>query len=590
MLKQGLPDSITWQQFAISRALNKSRELGSRRASIIAIDPKLISNNTAVQLQKEIKLNLEKVNLKCSSSSSLNVILKGIDDNLIDLIWSNFEPKPIRSLSKIKIQSIKYTGVSHISKIKTLQNFLNAKNSKGFIVSSLDEIAWLLNLRGINDIVYNPVFFAWLIVLKDKVIFYINNEKLTIEIIDYLNQIDGFKIKKYDEFWNDLLIYNSKSTTILNDDKNKNKNKNKNKQSKLNDIDFEELVKDNANNIFDDSSNNRYLSSLDASWAIVSKIGSENINLIQSPIEKRKGRKNETEIKAMKEAQLKDGVAHIRFWSWLEYQLQHGSKITEYEAVEKSREFRSQMDDWIGDSYGIISSSGSNAAIIHYAPTVDNCRLINVNEIYLNDSGSQFLQGTTDNTRTFHFGTPKQEEIDAYTRVLKGHIAVANIIFPIGVNGYMLDILERQYLWHEGLDYLHGSGHGVGQYLNVHEGPIGIGFRESFLNQPFQVGNILSNEPGFYKDGEFGIRIENEILVVEKKTNHQFDGRKFLGFETITLEPLYRKLINVDLLTKVEIDWINNYHKKVYDSTVSWFDSNELALEWLKRETKPIII
>jgi len=239
-------------------------------------------------------------------------------------------------------------------------------------------------------------------------------------------------------------------------------------------------------------------------------------------------------------------------------------------------------------SFDTISSTGANAAVIHYKPEPGNCSIIDPSKIYLCDSGAQYLDGTTDTTRTLHFGEPTEMERKAYTLVLKGNIALDLAVFPKGTSGFALDTLARKFLWAEGLDYRHGTGHGVGSYLNVHEGPIGIGTRIQFSEVPLAPGNVISNEPGYYEDGAFGIRIENIIMVKEVETKHQFGEKPYLGFEHVTMVPYCRKLIDETLLTSTEKEWLNEYHKEIKAKTESFLKDDEIALRWLERETLPI--
>jgi Xaa-Pro aminopeptidase len=241
----------------------------------------------------------------------------------------------------------------------------------------------------------------------------------------------------------------------------------------------------------------------------------------------------------------------------------------------------------MGLSFDTISSTGANAAIIHYKPEKGSCAIIDPKKIYLCDSGAQYLDGTTDTTRTLHFGEPTSMEKTAYTLVLKGHIALELARFPKGTSGFAIDVLARQFLWHEGLDYRHGTGHGVGSFLNVHEGPIGIGTRKEYADIPLGVGNVISNEPGYYEDGNFGIRIENIIVVKEVETNHNFGDKGYLGFERVTMVPHCRKLVDMNLLTDLEKKYINDYHKEVFEKTSKFFEEDSLTMAWLKRETAP---
>jgi len=291
----------------------------------------------------------------------------------------------------------------------------------------------------------------------------------------------------------------------------------------------------------------------------------------------------------MRDCHVRDGAALTEFFAWLEDQLVNKkATLDEVDAADKLESIRSKHDRFVGLSFDTISSTGPNAAVIHYMPEKGKCSIINPNEIYLCDSGGQYLDGTTDTTRTLHFGDPSPMERKAYTLVLKGNIALERIRFPKGTTGYALDTIARQFLWHYGLDYRHGTGHGVGSYLNVHEGPIGIGTRVQYSEVPLSVGNVISDEPGYYEDGKFGIRIENMVVVREVETEHQFGEKPYLGFERVTLVPHCRKLIDVTLLTQEERDFVDDYHKEVWEKTNGFFEEGSLAWRWLKRETEPL--
>ena len=245
-------------------------------------------------------------------------------------------------------------------------------------------------------------------------------------------------------------------------------------------------------------------------------------------------------------------------------------------------------EHFIGLSFDTISSTGANAAVIHYKPEPGNCSVIDPKAIYLCDSGAQYLDGTTDTTRTMHFGEPTEMERKAYTLVLKGVIALDTAVFPKGTSGFALDTLARQFLWKEGLDYRHGTGHGVGSYLNVHEGPIGIGTRVQYSEVPLSAGNVLSDEPGYYEDGKFGIRIENMITCCEAETKHRFGDKPYFGFRHVTMVPMCQKLIDKELLTEDERIWVNSYHEEVMGKTKWFFGKDEPTMKWLERETRSI--
>uniref|UniRef100_A0A8C7NVK7 X-prolyl aminopeptidase (aminopeptidase P) 1, soluble n=1 Tax=Oncorhynchus mykiss TaxID=8022 RepID=A0A8C7NVK7_ONCMY len=298
--------------------------------------------------------------------------------------------------------------------------------------------------------------------------------------------------------------------------------------------------------------------------------------------------KNATEIQGMKMAHIKDAVALCELFAWLEKEIPKGT-VTEISAADKAEELRSQQKDFVGLSFPSISSVGPNGAIIHYRPLPETNRTLSLNEIYLLDSGAQYIDGTTDVTRTMHFGSPSAYEKETFTYVLKGHIAVSAAIFPNGTKGHLLDSFARQALWDSGLDYLHGTGHGVGCFLNVHEGPCGISYK-TFADEPLEAGMIVSDEPGYYEDGLFGIRIENVVLVVPAKPKYNYRNKGSLTFEPLTLVPIQAKMVNTDLLTQKERDWVNEYHRQCRETIGAELErqGRKEAMDWLIRETQPI--
>ncbi|XP_026026100.1 xaa-Pro aminopeptidase 1 isoform X2 [Astatotilapia calliptera] len=286
---------------------------------------------------------------------------------------------------------------------------------------------------------------------------------------------------------------------------------------------------------------------------------------------------------------IKDAVALCELFAWLEKEIPNGN-VTEISAADKAEELRSQQKDFVGLSFPTISSVGPHGAIIHYRPLPETNRTLTVNEVYLIDSGAQYVDGTTDVTRTMHFGTPSAFEKECFTYVLKGHIAVSAAIFPNGTKGHLLDSFARAALWESGLDYLHGTGHGVGCFLNVHEGPCGISYK-TFADEPLEAGMIVSDEPGYYEDGSFGIRLENVVLVVPAKPKYNYRNRGSLTFEPLTLVPIQVKMMNTELLTQKERDWVNEYHRKCREVVGAELErqGRQEALEWLIRETQLII-
>lgn len=540
LLKQGAKDEPTWEEWAVIQAIQLSLDSGSE--IFIGVDPKLITSTAAEKIEKIIT---EKLSI--SKYSKAEVKLMAIEENLIDKIWLQFEILPQRPANPVKVLSQEYHGKDAQDKIDATIKELKAKNSNGLVVTALDEIAWLLNLRG-SDIEFNPVFYSYLILtIDDGVTLFTDSERILEKTAEYLKG-NKISVKPYDAFWKDLEQLSSSfklSST----------------QSKL-------LIPETV------------------SWQ-VSRTLKCSTEQSRSPVEDLKSIKNATEIAGAKSAHLKDGRALVRTFAWLEDQLvNHCELIDEVEADDKLTSFRQQEANFEGLSFTTISATGANGAVIHYKPVKGECSVINPDKIYLNDSGSQFLEGTTDTTRTVHFGTPKPEEIQSYTLVLKGNIALGSLKFPENTTGALIDSIARQHLWSYSLDYGHGTSHGIGSFLNVHEGPIGIGPRPNAAKSFLKPGHLLSNEPGFYEDGEYGIRIENVMFVKESGTS--YNGKNFLEFETVTRVPFCRKLIDLKLLTEQEKKWINEYHQAVWNDLSSSFETNSLEYKWLKRETTPL--
>ena len=407
-----------------------------------------------------------------------------------------------------------------------------------------------------SSIPYNPVFFSYAVVTADAATLYTDDSKLPQDVKDHLG--DKIQVRPYEAIFEDVTALSASST------------------QKSDETDSKERPK--------------FLTSNRASWALNKALGGEDcVEEVRSPITDAKAIKNEVELEGMRQCHIRDGAALTEYFAWLEDQLVNkGASLDEVDGADKLESIRSRHERFMGLSFDTISSTGPNAAVIHYKPEKGACSVIHPKKVYLCDSGAQYLDGTTDTTRTLHFGEPTEMEKKAYTLVLKGHIALELVRFPKGTSGFAIDALARQFLWSEGLDYRHGTGHGVGSFLNVHEGPIGIGTRKEYADIPLSVGNVISNEPGYYEDGNFGIRIENMIIVKEAETKHNFGDKGYLGFERVTMVPHCRKLIDLSLLTDVEKKYINEYHKEVFDKTSKFFENDGLTMEWLKRETAPL--
>jgi Xaa-Pro aminopeptidase len=296
-------------------------------------------------------------------------------------------------------------------------------------------------------------------------------------------------------------------------------------------------------------------------------------------VEQYKAIKNDIEIRGFRNAYLRDGAAMVRFFAWLDEKMRNNEPVTEWGAAQRLSDFRRQNEYFICLAYENISATGGNAALPHYSPTRGTASFINTTTPYLNDSGGNYLDGTCDTTRTVHFGAPKQEQMEAFTRVLQGHIAIDSAIFPEGTTGQQLDVLARKALWKDGLNYMHGTGHGFGSFLNVHEGP--HGFSSSF---PLVPGHVITNEPGFYKDNEFGIRIESALLVKKVETKGKFGGSDWYGFERFTQVPIQTRMVRWDMLNHEEKDWIRAHNLQCLEKLAPLLQSDKRALKWLKRE------
>ncbi|RDA90159.1 hypothetical protein CP533_6804 [Ophiocordyceps camponoti-saundersi (nom. inval.)] len=531
LLKQGLQDVPTWQEWVAEQ---------STGGKVVAVDPELITGLIAKKLSEQIR--------KAGGAELLP-----LHENLIDIVWAGHRPP--RPRQSVTVLPDEFSGKSVRSKITDLRHELAKKNYAGFFISMLDEVAWLFNLRG-SDIPFNPVFFSYAVVTPHLAILYVDKSRLSEAAKSHITSND-IQLKPYESFLSDAREFFLKLEKTLPPEK---------------------------------QAPQTFLMSNKGSWALQRALGGDGlVEESRSPVGDAKAIKNETETRGMRECHVRDGAALIEFFAWLEDQVvAKKAKLDEVQAAKKLEELRSRHRHFVGLSFPTISSTGANAAVIHYGPEQGSCAVIDPQNVYLCDSGAQFLDGTTDTTRTLHFGTPSPAERKAYTLVLKGVIALDTAVFPKGTTGFALDCLARQFLWREGLDYRHGTGHGVGSYLNVHEGPIGIGTRVQYAEVPLAPGNVLSNEPGYYEDGHFGIRIENIMMVREIETEHCFGEKPFLGFEHVTMVPYCQNLIDRTLLTAPEKTWLNSYSSEILEKTRDFFKNDPLTMAWLNRETQII--
>ncbi|KAJ8662254.1 hypothetical protein O0I10_001947 [Lichtheimia ornata] len=520
LMKQGLPGVPTWQEYLV-----KNLPAGSR----IGVDPKLITASDARQLS--------------SSLSTVGSSLVVIHDNLVDKAWG--AERPSAPKDHVIVQPITFAGKSHADKLEDLRKYIVEKGAYGVVVSALDEVAWLFNLRG-SDVECNPVFYSYAIISKADAVLYVDPAKVPDAVKEHLGS--HVTLKPYDAIFDDL---RKLSETLA-------------------------------------ASGEKLIANSKTSLAVEVAAGKDNVQEERSFINDAKAIKNDAELKGMRDCHLRDAAALVHYFAWLENQLKAGTKLDEVDGADKLESFRAQQADYVGLSFDTISSTGENGAIIHYKPEKETCKVIDIKQIYLCDSGGQYKDGTTDVTRTYHFGEPTAYEKRCFTRVLQGHIAVDSAVFPQGTTGFLLDPFARHALWKDGLDFRHGTGHGVGSFLNVHEGPQGIGVRIAYNDTPLAVGMTVTDEPGYYEDGKFGIRIENVLIVRKADTPHNFGDRGYLGFEHVTLVPIGLNLIDKELLSPDEKKWVNDYHAECLAKIGPLVASDPDAVAWLKRETTPI--
>lgn len=463
---------------------------------------------------------------------SMHVTFVPVAQNLIDLIW-NDQPKV--PLTPIKIHNITHAGVKSSDKRAQIAQDLIKQQADYAFLSLPDSIAWLLNVRG-NDVELSPLPLSFaLIDTQGHVTWFIEPAKLSTEIKVHLGNEVHFAEKH--ELEKHFLALSQKKILV---------------------------------------------DRLTIPFWVDAKLRQSNAELIygQDPCLLPKAQKNEIELKGIRSAHIRDGAAVTKFLAWLS-KAALTEEITEMSAQQKLLECRQEDLMFQGISFYTISGAGPNGAIVHYKSSPETNRPIAPNMIYLVDSGAQYLDGTTDITRTIAIGKPTDTQKKHFTLVLKGHIALSNARFPEGTSGHQLDAIARYPLWQEGLDYDHGTGHGVGCYLNVHEGPQRISKAPN--NVALRKGMILSNEPGYYVAGEYGIRIENLVAVKESGNTN---NRPMLSFETLTYAPIDRHLIDKDLLTQVEIDWVNHYHIQVRDKLNDLLDAETKT--WMMDATAKI--
>jgi Xaa-Pro aminopeptidase len=486
----------------------------------LGFDPRLISRREYESLRKGL--------------AAKSIRLRPIDVNLVDALWKE-RPEP--PAGPVIVLPDRYAGESRRSKLVRLRQEMKAEEADAHVLGQLDAIAWLFNIRG-SDVPFNPVVVAYAIVTRKTAVLFVAREKVSAKIRSVLKR--DVICRDYAEFTTALRGLASAGKHV-------------------------------------------WLDGAGASQWVVSRLTGAKLLFKPSPVMLAKAIKNAAEIRGSKRAHRRDGAAMAEFLFWLEKAVPRGG-VTELTAARKLKEIRESRPRFKGLSFETISSYGSHGAIVHYRVSPETDIPLKPKGIYLTDSGSQYFDATTDITRTVCLGQTTAEQRDRFTRILKGVINLTRCSFPQGTSGPQVDILARRSLWERGLNYGHGTGHGIGSFLNVHEGPQGIAPARGF-GISLEPGMILSVEPGIYKEGEYGIRLENLVLVI-KDPVRSGEAQPFYTFETLTLCPIDVRLLDKTLLTREEVRWLNAYHRRVWTEISPLFDKD--VSDWLKKSTRPI--
>ena len=487
----------------------------------VGIDGKVFTVRDALDLQEEL------------SACGIALVM---DFSAPDELWTDDRPRLPED--PIVVQPMEWAGESVKSKIDRLMTAVEKNGCEQILISQLDEVAWLLNLRG-NDVHCNPVFVAYCLVSRDEIALYCNPQKISGETVAYLDEND---IKVYDYYMAELMLMRSKKAIMLSPQTN---------------VALAEICLNPQRGPY---------------------------VLADSPIAPMKAIKNEAEIKGMRQAMLQDGISLVKWLRWLEEAVPQGNE-TEMSIDAKLTELRREHADFRGLSFDTIAGYKEHGAIVHYEASEETDVPLKAEGVLLVDTGAQYVCGTTDITRTMLLGgEPTEEEKKVYTLVLKGHIALSRLKFPRGASGTQLDLAARYAMWQEGYNFGHGTGHGVGAYLNVHEGPHQI--RMNYMPAPIVEGMTVTDEPGLYLEGRFGVRTENVLLCIADK---QTEFGTFVGFEPLTLCPIDTRLIDWTRMTPVEIKWLNDYHQNIADALLPHL-SDETDRQWLINACKAIEI
>ena len=451
----------------------------------------------------------------------------------LDPLAQIWQDRPLIPVNPVEEYPLTYAGEAASVKIARIRQALRKLHADGMLMASLDDIAWTLNLRG-TDVHCSPLFVSYLLISSTAVTLYINKEKLTPEVVAYLRG-EGIGVDAYENVQKGLKDYFEYNILLDPDEVN---------------------------------------------YTLFNTVTREVIEA-ESPVKRMKTIKNDTEIAGFKQVMLKDGIAMVKFLYWLDKQLSEGETLTEISVSDELASLRAEQTLFRGLSFDTIAGYEAHGAIVHYESTPETDVPLRPEGLLLLDSGAQYLDGTTDLTRTIALGPVTEEQRKVYTLVLKGHIQLELCKFPSGTSGTQIDVLARKDMWRAGMNYLHGTGHGVGSYLNVHEGPHQI--RMEWKPAPLVAGMTVTDEPGVYLAGKFGVRIENTLLVTYY---NETEFGKFLKFEPLTLCPIDKKPIIKEMMLPEEIEWLNQYHRRVFEQLSPRLDDNEM--EWLQEACAPL--
>ena len=491
-------------------------ELSTYERAVVGLDGNVNSFAEVAALEQEL-------------ATKGNITVRTDADPMAEL-WTD---RPAIPDNMVSLHPLEYSGESTSSKVSRVRKHLLDCGADGLLVTALDEIAWVLNLRG-SDVHCNPVFVSYLLISPENITLYINNVKLPDDVKAYLMS-EHIDVQAYESVVEGLRLYVGKSLLV------------------------------------DMSSTN---------YSLATAVPFEQVCSGVSPIASMKAVKNKVEQDGFRAAMLRDGVAVVKFLAWLKSAVEAGGQ-TEISLDDRLTALRAEQPKFKGISFDTIVGYEAHGAIVHYEATPETDIPVQPHGLVLIDSGAQYLDGTTDITRTIALGELSEEQRRVYTLVLKGHIQLDRCRFPAGACGSQIDALARAPMWREGYNYMHGTGHGVGSYLNVHEGPHQI--RMEWRPAPLQAGMTVTNEPGIYLEGKFGVRIENTLLIVPAESTAFGD---FLKFETLTLAPIDTAPIVLEILSTEEREWLNSYHRRVYESLSPYLEGNEK--EWLRKATLPI--